>query len=76
MTQSKRILVIGASACGAKAASRIKRLRPDYDVAILDQGQYISYAACGLPYYLSGKVRDLDDLMKTTYGRIRDVQYF
>ncbi len=76
MSQPKRILVIGASACGAKAASRIKRLRPDYDVTILEQGHYISYAACGLPYYLSGKVRDLDDLMKTTYGRIRDVQYF
>jgi NADPH-dependent 2,4-dienoyl-CoA reductase/sulfur reductase-like enzyme/rhodanese-related sulfurtransferase len=76
MSHPKRILVIGASACGAKAASRIKRLRSDYDVTILDQGQYISYAACGIPYYLSGKVRDLDDLMKTTYGRIRDVQYF
>ena len=72
----KRIIIIGASACGAKAASRIKRLRPDYAVTILDQGQYISYAACGIPYYLSGKVRDLDDLMKTTYGRIRDVLYF
>jgi len=76
MNQPKRILVIGASACGAKAASRIKRLRPDYAVTILDQGQYISYAACGIPYYLSGKVRDLDDLLKTTYGRIRDLEYF
>ncbi len=76
MNHPKRILVIGASACGAKAASRIKRLRPDYAVTILDQGQYISYAACGIPYYLSGKVRDLDDLLKTTYGRIRDLQYF
>jgi len=76
MNRPKQILIIGASACGAKAASRIKRLRPDYAVTILDQGQYISYAACGIPYYLSGKVRDLDDLLKTTYGRIRDVQYF
>jgi len=76
MNQVKRIIVIGASACGAKAASRINRLRPNYAVTILDQGQYISYAACGIPYYLSGKVHDLDDLRKTTYGRIRDVQYF
>ena len=48
MNDPKRILVIGASACGAKAASRIKRLRPDYTVTILDQGRYISYAACGI----------------------------
>lgn len=76
MNDPKRILVIGASACGAKAASRIKRLRPDHEVTILDQGHYISYAACGIPYYLSGKVREFDDLLKTTYGRIRDVRYF
>jgi NADPH-dependent 2,4-dienoyl-CoA reductase/sulfur reductase-like enzyme/rhodanese-related sulfurtransferase len=76
MNDPKCILVIGASACGAKAASRIKRIRPDYAVTILDQGRYISYAACGIPYYLSGKVRELDDLLKTTYGQIRDVRYF
>ena len=76
MNDSKQILIIGASACGAKAASRIKRLRPDYAVTILDQSRFISYAACGMPYYLEGKIRERDDLMKTTYGRIRDVQYF
>lgn len=74
--KAKRVVILGASACGAKAASRIKRLRPDYEVAILDQSPYISYAACGMPYYLSGKVRQPDDLLKTTYGRVRDVRYF
>lgn len=67
---------MGASACGAKAASRVKRLRPDYDVIILDQGRYISYSACGMPYYLGGKIRDMEELMKTAYGGIRDEQYF
>lgn len=76
MNNAKRILIIGASACGAKAASRVKRLRSDYDVTILDQSRYISYAACGMPYYLEGKVREMDDLLKTTYGKIRDTQYF
>ncbi|HQP06953.1 MAG TPA: FAD-dependent oxidoreductase [Smithellaceae bacterium] len=72
----KRVVIIGASACGAKAAARIKRLRPDYDVAVLDRSSYISYAACGMPYYLEGKVRRMDDLLKTTDGRVRDAQYF
>jgi NADPH-dependent 2,4-dienoyl-CoA reductase/sulfur reductase-like enzyme len=68
--------VIGASACGAKAAARIRRLCPDHDVTLLDESRYISYAACGMPYYLGGRVRAMDDLRKTTYGRIRDAAYF
>lgn len=76
MNNRKKVLIIGASACGAKAASRIKRLKPEYEVVVLDQGKYISYAACGMPYYLSGKVRNFDDLLKTTYGRVRDADYF
>ncbi|HPB82806.1 MAG TPA: FAD-dependent oxidoreductase [Spirochaetota bacterium] len=76
MSETKKVLIIGASACGAKAASRIKRLKPEYDVVIIDQGHYISYAACGMPYYLSGKVRHFEDLLKTTYGRVRDAEYF
>jgi len=42
MTTGKQVLIIGASACGAKAASRIKRLRQDYDLTMSDQGRYIS----------------------------------
>jgi len=76
MDTRKKVLIIGASACGAKAASRIARLKPEYEVVVLDRGNYISYAACGMPYYLSGKVRNFDDLLKTTYGRVRDAEYF
>ncbi len=76
MATGKQVVIIGASACGAKAASRIKRLRPDYDVTMIDQGRYISYAACGIPYFISGRVRAMDDLLKTTYGKVRDAEYF
>jgi NADPH-dependent 2,4-dienoyl-CoA reductase/sulfur reductase-like enzyme/rhodanese-related sulfurtransferase len=72
----KQVLIIGASACGAKAASRIKRLCPAYEVTMLEKSPYLSYAACGMPYRLEGKVRQAEDLMKTTDGRIRDAQYF
>jgi len=71
-----RILVIGAVACGAKAASRIRRLNPCAEITMIDQGKYISYAGCGLPYHISGKVRDIEDLVRTTYGKIRDSEYF
>ena len=76
MSTGKRAVIIGASACGAKAASRIARLRPEYEVTMIDAGSYISYAACGIPYHISGKVRLFDDLLKTTYGALRDAEYF
>ena len=70
------VLVIGGNAAGAKAASRIRRLDSDVKITILEQGRYISFAGCGLPYYVSGKVPEFEDLFKTSYGQVRDVGYF
>jgi NADPH-dependent 2,4-dienoyl-CoA reductase/sulfur reductase-like enzyme/rhodanese-related sulfurtransferase len=71
-----RVVVVGAVACGAKAASRLRRLDGTARITMIDQGRYVSYAGCGLPYYVQGKVKELDDLLKTTYDRIRDEEYF
>jgi len=70
------VLIIGGSACGMKAASRIRRLNPDARITVIEQGHYVSYAGCGLPYHVKGTVRELDDLVKTTYGAVRDPAYF
>ena len=59
-----------------KAASRIRRLNSGAHVTVVEQGQYVSYAGCGLPYHVEGKVRELDDLIKTTYGASKDAAYF
>jgi len=71
-----KIYVIGASATGLKAACRVKRLMPDWEIVVLDKGEYISYGACGLPYYLSGDIDSIDDLMKTTFGVKRTPEFF
>jgi NADPH-dependent 2,4-dienoyl-CoA reductase/sulfur reductase-like enzyme/rhodanese-related sulfurtransferase len=76
MTEPTRVVVIGAVACGAKAASRLRRLDGAAQITMIDQGRYVSYAGCGLPYYVEGKVKEIDDLLKTTYDRIRDEDYF
>ncbi len=76
MEKDINVLIIGAVACGAKTASRIHRLDPLAKITMLDQGKYISYAGCGLPYYISGDVKEFDELLQTGYGRIRDVDYF
>lgn len=69
-------MIIGGVACGPKAASRIKRLDPEAQVTILEKGELLSYAGCGLPYYISGQVKNGDDLMTTPAGAVRDPIFF
>jgi len=52
------LLVAGGVAAGPKAAARARRLDPEAEITIVEQGEYVSYGACGLPYFLSGVVKD------------------
>ena len=65
---SFRAVVIGGVAAGPKVASKIMRLQPDAHVTVVEMGQVLSYAGCGLPYYISGMVRDQRDLISTRRG--------
>lgn len=71
-----RVVVIGGVACGPKTAARIKRLNPDAEVIILEKGVLLSYAGCGLPFYISGEIHDYKELMCTPTGVVRDTHYF
>ena len=75
-SETPKIVVIGASAAGLKAAARARRLLPAAEVTVLDERSFISYGACGLPYFLSGDVDSLDALRETMYGAIRDPDFF
>lgn len=75
-TQQLKIVVIGASAAGLKAACRARRLLPNAEVTVVEAGEYISYSACGLPYYLSGEISDFKNLTKTSYDLIKNVDYY
>ncbi|MDY7081204.1 MAG: pyridine nucleotide-disulfide oxidoreductase, partial [Halobacteria archaeon] len=44
-------VIIGGDAAGMSAASKAKRECPDTDVIVFEKGEWVSYAACGLPYY-------------------------
>ena len=74
--ESLKVVVVGASAAGLKAACRIRRLLPNAEVTVVEQGEYISYAACGLPYFLSGDIENFDALRKTPYDFIKNPEYF
>ncbi len=65
-------MVIGANAAGLRAAARSKRLLPKAQVTVIDYGQFISYGACGMPYFVSGDIGSADKLRETAYGVIRD----
>jgi NADPH-dependent 2,4-dienoyl-CoA reductase/sulfur reductase-like enzyme/rhodanese-related sulfurtransferase len=73
---SMRIVVIGANAAGAKAASKAKRSNPLAEVTIIDRGSFISYGACGIPYYVSDTVSSVKELMSTPVGVVRDATFF
>src|ERR1039458_7980980 len=73
---SLKIVVVGGVAAGPKAAARIMRLRPEAEVTVLERGKFISYAGCGLPYYVSGVVKQQKALMSTPVGALRDAAFF
>src|SRR5437667_488801 len=52
-----RLLVIGGVAAGLSSAARARRLDGALEIVVLEKGDTVSYGACGLPYYLDGRVR-------------------
>jgi len=66
----KRILIVGGGAVGPKVASRARRLDPEADIKIVESGKYVSYGACGMPYYVSGDIKNADELV------VRTPEYF
>ncbi len=72
----KRVIIIGAVALGPKVACRLQRLRPDAEITLIDQDEYISYGGCGMPYFISGDVSEVRELMSTSYHMVRTPQFF
>ena len=70
------ILIIGGVALGPKAAARAKRLMPDSNITMIDQGTYISYGGCGIPYFVGGDVPQMNGLRTTNAGVVRDEAFF
>lgn len=61
-----KVLIIGGVAGGASAAARLRRLDEDAEIIILERGEHISYANCGLPYYIGGEIEDRNKLLLQT----------
>ncbi|MCX6086888.1 MAG: FAD-dependent oxidoreductase, partial [Caldiserica bacterium] len=66
-----RVLIVGGNAGGASVATRLRRLRPDVEVVVFERGQYVSYANCGLLYYLEGTIADRSALFVESADSLR-----
>ena len=71
-----KVVIIGGVAAGPKIASKVIRNNPDADVTVIEKGKFLSYAGCGLPYYVSGEVETQEELMATPVGTVRDSVFF
>jgi len=67
-----RLLIVGAMAAGMSAASKVRRLSPEWEVTALDAGEDVSYGACGLPYWLGGVTPSGSDLYALTTEQIAE----
>ena len=76
MKKERKIIIVGGVAAGPKVGSKISRLCPDVEITLIEKGKFLSYAGCGLPYYVSGVVQDQKELMCTPIGTVRDPIFF
>ena len=75
-TTPNRVIIIGGQAAGCKTAAHLARLLPQCQITIIEKEKIISFGTCGLPYYVAGDIDDVLDLAKTSWGVVRDADYF
>ena len=62
----RQTIIVGGVAGGMSAATRLRRLDPDASIIVLEKSSFVSYANCGLPYYIGGIISNRDDLLLQT----------
>lgn len=68
----KRVVIVGSVAGGATCATRLRRMDEDAEIVVLDRGHYVSFANCGLPYYVGNVIRDESKLLLATPALFRE----
>ena len=61
-----KVIIIGGVAGGASAAARLRRLDEKAEIIVFERSGYVSYANCGLPYYVGGVIEDPEELTRQT----------
>lgn len=71
-----KVIMVGGVVVGPKVSARLRRLNSEAEITIIEKGSLLSYGACGLPLYVANLVPQLDGLMRTSYGLLRDSDFF
>jgi len=66
-----RVLIVGGVAGGMSAATRLRRLDESAEIVVLERGPFVSFANCGLPYYIGGEIADREKLLVQSPERLR-----
>lgn len=66
-----KIVIIGGVAGGMSAATRLRRLNEQAEIIVLEKGPYVSFANCGLPYYVAGEIENRSDLLVQTPEQLK-----
>jgi CoA-disulfide reductase len=69
---TKKIVIVGGVAGGATAAARLRRISEDVEVVMVERGEHISFANCGLPYYIGETIKDRSKLLVQTVEGMSD----
>ena len=67
----KRVIIIGGVAGGASAATRLRRLDEEAEIILVERGPHVSFANCGLPYYVGGEIAPREKLLVQTPEKLR-----
>ncbi|KQS53580.1 flavoprotein oxidoreductase [Flavobacterium sp. Leaf359] len=64
--KKQKLIIIGGDAAGMSAASKVRRENKEIEIIVFEKSEYTSYSACGIPYFISGKVSSSDELIIRT----------
>ena len=68
-----KVIIIGGVAGGASCAARLRRLDENAEIIMVERGPHVSYANCGLPYYVGGSIEEESSLLVATEQMFRAV---
>ena len=68
-----KLVVIGGDAAGMSAASKVRREQPDRQIVVFEKSDFTSYSACGIPYYISEKVKTYEELIVRSPDEFRNI---
>jgi NADPH-dependent 2,4-dienoyl-CoA reductase/sulfur reductase-like enzyme/rhodanese-related sulfurtransferase len=76
LSDKSDFVIIGGVAAGPKTAATLARRLPNAGITLFQREEHLSYATCGFPFFASGEIGAFEELLRTSYGVVRDADFF